>query len=183
MLKGNLIFLVLCFFFILIKIISISLTDFNLHGDEAQYWLWSKEIDFGYYSKPPLLAWFVYVICFIFGNSFFVIKMIPVGLYCISSYLIFILTNMLWRNMGMALCTATAFFLMPAVIFSSFLLSTDILLVFFWIFGMMQILKIREAPNLLNFFLLGFALGMAFLAKYAAIYFVISVILLVIVEK
>ena len=90
---------------------------------------------------------------------------------------------MLWRNVSVALCTTIAFFLMPAVTFSSFLLSTDILLVFFWILGMIQILKIREAPNLLNFVLLGFALGMAFLAKYAAIYFVISLILLLIFEK
>ena len=34
--------------------------------------------------------------------------------------------------------------------------------------------------NLLNFILLGFSLGMAFLTKYAAIYFVISLILLLI---
>ena len=133
MFKSNFILLSFCFLFVLIKIISISFTDFNLHGDEAQYWLWSKNLDYGYYSKPPLLAWVVHVICLVFGNSFFVIKMIPVGLYCITSYLIFILTNMLWKEKELALCAALVFFLMPAVVFSSFFLSTDILLVFFWL--------------------------------------------------
>ena len=183
MFKSNFTLLGFCFFFVLLKIISISLTDFNLHGDEAQYWLWSKKLDFGYYSKPPLLAWFIYIVCFIFGDSFFVIKMIPVGLYCLTSYLIFILTYMLWRETGVALCTAIVFFLMPAVTFSSFILSTDILLIFFWILGMIQILKIKESPNLLNFILLGFAMGMAFLTKYAALYFVFSLILLLFFEK
>ena len=51
---------------------------------------------------------------------------------------------MLWREGGVALCVAIVFFLMPAVTFSSFILSTDILLVFFWILGMIQILKIRK---------------------------------------
>lgn len=183
MFKSNFTLLGFCFFFVLLKIISIFLTDFNLHGDEAQYWLWSKKPDFGYFSKPPLLAWFVYVVCYVFGNSFFVIKMIPVGLYCVTSYLIFILTNILWKDRELALCTAIVFFLMPAVTLSSFILSTDILLVFFWILGMIQILKIKQSPNLLNFILLGFALGMAFLTKYAAIYFIFSLILLLIFEK
>ena len=25
--------------------------------DEAQYWLWGQELDFGYYSKPPMIGW------------------------------------------------------------------------------------------------------------------------------
>ena len=40
---------------LVVKIISVYFTDFNLFGDEAQYWLWSKNIDFGYFSKPPFL--------------------------------------------------------------------------------------------------------------------------------
>ena len=38
---------------LLLKIIALNFTTFNLFGDEAQYWLWSKDIDFGYFSKPP----------------------------------------------------------------------------------------------------------------------------------
>ena len=47
-------------FLLLLKIGALNFTTFNLFGDEAQYWLWSKELDFGYYSKPPLLAWFLF---------------------------------------------------------------------------------------------------------------------------
>ena len=28
----------------------------NLSFDEAQYWAWSQDFAFGYYSKPPLVA-------------------------------------------------------------------------------------------------------------------------------
>ena len=59
------------FILFLIKITAIWFTNFNLFGDEAQYWLWSKNLDYGYFSKPPLLSWFIAVYSFVFGESFF----------------------------------------------------------------------------------------------------------------
>src|SRR5262245_43581123 len=32
---------------------------FDLHGDEAQYWVWAQDLAFGYYSKPPVVAWLI----------------------------------------------------------------------------------------------------------------------------
>src|SRR5712671_6765422 len=29
----------------------------ELYPDEAQYWLWSRTLAFGYWSKPPMIAW------------------------------------------------------------------------------------------------------------------------------
>ena len=95
MLKDHITLLGFCLFFVFIKIISILLTDFNLYGDEAQYWLWSKELAFGYYSKPPLLPWLIRLVTIVFGDSFFVLKAIPVFTYCVTSYLIFIFRGFL----------------------------------------------------------------------------------------
>ena len=39
------------------RVIGLFLSPLNLHGDEAQYWAWSKDLDFGYFSKPPMIAW------------------------------------------------------------------------------------------------------------------------------
>ena len=35
------------------------LSPLELGVDEAQYWLWSQEFDFGYYTKPPLTSWII----------------------------------------------------------------------------------------------------------------------------
>ena len=51
-------------------IFSVFYTNFNLFADEAQYWLWSKTLDFGYYSKPPMIAWFLKLHTTLFGESF-----------------------------------------------------------------------------------------------------------------
>ena len=68
-------------FLFLIKFLAIYLTSFNLFGDEAQYWLWSKDLDFGYYSKPPFLSWFIWLYSNLFGETFFSLKIMPSILY------------------------------------------------------------------------------------------------------
>ena len=55
---------------LLLKIGALNFTTFNLFGDEAQYWLWSKDIDFGYFSKPPFLSWIIRIYTEILGSSF-----------------------------------------------------------------------------------------------------------------
>ena len=168
----------LCLFFLISKIISIRVTNFDLFGDEAQYWLWSQNLDFGYYSKPPLLPWIIALVCSIFGNSIFVIKMISVFIYCLIAYIVFLISKKLVNSSELSFLTAISFFLIPAVSFSSFLISTDILLILFWSLALLQVLTIKEKPNDLNFILLGVFVGLAFLAKYAAIYFALCMMLL-----
>tara|TARA_B100001123_G_C15301048_1_gene1021054 strand:+ start:180 stop:1583 length:1404 start_codon:yes stop_codon:yes gene_type:complete len=172
-----------CVFFVIIKLIAISKTSFGLYGDEAQYWLWSKDPSFGYYSKPPLLSWLIHVVTYFFGNSFFVLKSIPIFLYCLTSLLIFIFSKKLFNDFQLSVCCALTFFLLPGVIVSSFLVSTDILLIFFWVLALIQILNIRTNPSYSNFLVLGLVVGLTFLSKYAGIYFIISLVFLTIIEK
>jgi len=173
----------LCVVVLLIKIIAIYITEFDLFGDEAQYWIWSQNPDFGYYSKPPLLAWLIALVCSFFGNNFEVLKLIPVCLYCVSSYVVYLVSNILYNNKKLAILTGLTFFLLPAVTVSSFLISTDTVLILFWSLSLFQILKIRSAPTLGNFILLGIFLGLSFLAKYAAVYFLLSIPLLLLDKK
>ena len=47
----------------------------DLYGDEAQYWIWAKEPAFGYYSKPPLVAWLIALSTALLGDGTFAIKL------------------------------------------------------------------------------------------------------------
>ena len=40
-----------------IRLVALKYSVVDLFFDEAQYWAWSRELAFGYFSKPPLLAW------------------------------------------------------------------------------------------------------------------------------
>ena len=169
----------LCFIAATIKILAIFYTNFDLFGDEAQYWIWSKNLDFGYYSKPPLLAWIISFFTYLFGNSFELLKFTPFVMYVLSSYIIFLLSYELYQNKKMATLSALSFYLLPAVSVSSFLISTDIVLIFFWSLSLLILLRLRKKPGLINLMLLGIFLGLSFLAKYAAIYFLLSLIIVI----
>ncbi len=41
----------------------------ELCADEAYYWDWSRQLDWGYYSKPPMIAWIIAAATAIGGHS------------------------------------------------------------------------------------------------------------------
>ena len=168
---------------IVFKFTAISITNFSLYGDEAQYWLWSQKPDLGYYSKPPLLAWFLTFYTGVFGDSFISLKVFPIIVYFFISFAVYKLGLSLSFNKKNAQLCALSFLIIPAASLSSFLISTDLLLLLFWTISMIMLLKTIKTSSALNFFLLGIFLGLAFLAKYAAIYFFINLIVLLILDR
>jgi len=168
---------------IVFKITAVYFTEFSLYGDEAQYWLWSQTLDLGYYSKPPLLAWFLGGYSIVFGDSFVSLKIFPVVIYFFISYVIYKLCLNLSFDKKKAQLCALSFLIIPAASLSSFLISTDLLLLLFWAISMVLLLKVIKTNLTINFFLLGLFLGLGFLAKYAAIYFLLSLLLLLFLDK
>ena len=139
------------FFLISFKIAAIYFTDINLYGDEAQYWLWSQKPDLGYYSKPPLLAWFLSGYTGLFGDSFFSLKTFPIVVYFFICYAIYNLCLSLLFDKKVSQLCAISFLIIPAASLSSFLISTDLLLLLFWTTSMIFLLKTIENNSVLNF--------------------------------
>tara|TARA_Y100001970_G_scaffold294292_1_gene449906 strand:+ start:7817 stop:9202 length:1386 start_codon:yes stop_codon:yes gene_type:complete len=165
-----------------LKVCGAYYTNFSLYGDEAQYWLWSQNLDLGYYSKPPLLAWFLFGHIGLFGDSFFSLKMFPILIYFLISFAFYKLCLELGLSKNNSIVCSLSFLLIPAATLSSFLVSTDLLLLLFWVLSLTKILEIRKKDTLINFFLLGIFLGLAFLAKYAAVYFFLSLLILIFID-
>ena len=42
-----------------LRLALIALQFVPLLMGEAQYWIWSRDLALGYFSKPPLLAWLI----------------------------------------------------------------------------------------------------------------------------
>src|SRR5665213_92650 len=51
------------------RLLWLALGQANLYPDEAQYWWWSLHPAFGYYSKPPLVAWIIALTTAALGDS------------------------------------------------------------------------------------------------------------------
>ena len=53
----------------LARLIALFTSPLELYPDEAQYWLWSRTLDFGYYSKPPVIAWAIWATTALGGDA------------------------------------------------------------------------------------------------------------------
>ena len=47
----------------------------ELFFDEAQYWAWGQEPAFGYYTKPPLIAWIIGATTSLCGDTPFCVRL------------------------------------------------------------------------------------------------------------
>tara|TARA_Y100001970_G_scaffold21066_1_gene23931 strand:- start:665 stop:2053 length:1389 start_codon:yes stop_codon:yes gene_type:complete len=176
------------FFYLIIsltalKVFSSYFTSLSIYGDEAQYWLWSKSLDLGYFSKPPLLAWFLSAHTGLFGDSFLSLKLFPIFVYLFISYSVYNLCRKLSLSQKDSFFCSISFYIIPAASLSSFLVSTDLLLLLFWSLSMKALLELTTNNSTKNYFFLGVFLGLSFLAKYAAVYFFLSLVLLIFADR
>ena len=98
----------------ILRLITLYLSPTNLHGDEAQYWAWSRHFEFGYFSKPPMIAWVIALTTGLFGNAEWVVRLSSPLIHPITAYIIFRTARFLFDA-----CTGfwagCLYFLMPAV--------------------------------------------------------------------
>jgi 4-amino-4-deoxy-L-arabinose transferase-like glycosyltransferase len=64
---------------------ALLVSPLGLHGDEAQYWAWSKDLDWGYFTKPPLIAWTIWVTTSLFGDAEWAVRLSSPVLHSITT--------------------------------------------------------------------------------------------------
>lgn len=167
----------------LINFAFIHLNWFELAGDEAQYWDWSRRLDLGYYSKPPLIAYVMEAFVSAGGNKEWAIRSPAVLLSSGSIALVYALTARIARSERPALVAALAMLCMPGTWLSAIVMTIDPLLIFFWALAMYAFHRaVRGEPAM--WLLTGFAVGMGMLAKYTMLFLVVSFALyLVLIER
>lgn len=161
-------------FLLRLTLLFTSYTD--LYPDEAQYWLWSRTLDFGYYSKPPMIAWLIHISTLFSSSEPFVRLFAPV-LHLGAALCLWGAGQRLFDEKT-GLIAAVIYSLMPGVVLSSAVISTDAPLMFFlaltlyfyslFLTASHDGLRWRAAIGM------GVAFGAAFLSKYACLYFLIG---------
>jgi len=147
----------------------------TLGPDESQYWFWSQELAFGYFSKPPMIAWVIAATTSIFGNAEWAVRLSAPFFHLGVGAFLYLTAQRLF-NQRAAYWSGLAWLTIPGVTLSSFLMTTDAPLLFFWSAGLFFLFRITEKdnPQRFDFVALGAAIGLGFLSKYAMIYFIIA---------
>ena len=166
------------FLFIGIRIISIFLTPLELSADEGQYWLWSNELNWGYFSKPPMIAWVISLSTFLISDQQFGIRIFAPLFHGFTGLTIYILVKKLSENNRMVSLTSLLIWLsMPIIGVGSFIMSTDTPLMFFWSLGLLSIFYAQNSNKNFAWSLSGGIAGLAMLTKYAAVFLPLGLLL------
>jgi len=155
---------------LIFRVGALLVSPLGLHGDEAQYWAWSKDLDWGYFTKPPLIAWTIWATTSLFGDAEWAVRISSPVLHSITAFVIF-RTARLAFDAKTGFWAAIVYLLMPALWLSSGIVSTDVPLLLCWALAMNAWLHLREKATWPRALQLGVAVGFGLLAKYAMLFF------------
>ena len=166
---------------VMIRLAALAASPIDLYADEAQYWRWGQSLAWGYYSKPPMIAWVIHIMTAVFGDTEWAVRMAAPFLHTAAAGFLFLAGRAMF-SAKTGVYAALLYALMPAVTLSSSVLSTDGVLMPFWCAGLYLAWRLRGGGGLVTAAALGAALGLGILSKYAMLYFLIGLVLACLVD-
>ena len=173
---NNSLILVILILITIARIIVLTLSPIELSVDEAQYWHWSQNIQMGYFTKPPMIAWIIAFSTNMFGQEEWAVRICSPIMHFLISITIWIGTYSIFGSKS-AKIAALIWIFTPAASLGSFIISSDTPLLLFWTFALVTVLTLLKESNTILSIFLGLTVGLAFLSKYAALYFIIFFLL------
>jgi len=184
----------------------------ELYGDEAQYWTWSLQPDWGYYSKPPMVAWLIYLGTHLFSDREIGVRSAALLLYPLTAWVIFLLVRRLFQvqaepanqppeRLGgisrlvrqlfqstppaeaMAFWAALLFATLPMTSLGAWLMTTDAPLLLFWALSLYFTVAALETGRWRDWLLLGVALGLGLLSKYSMAFYGLGLVVYVLLSR
>ena len=157
---------------LLVHIAALVLNRTDLYYDEAQYWAWAQSPAFGYFSKPPLIAWLIAASTHFCGDTEACVRLPSPLIHTATALVVYALAARLY-DARTGVLAAFAFALIPGVSLSSGIISTDVGLLFFWALALLALAALFETKSWWPALLLGLALGGGLNAKYAMAWFML----------
>ena len=153
-----------------LRIEALRLNPLGLYFDEAQYWMWSRTLEWGYFTKPPLVAWVIAATTTLFGDAEWAVRLGAVLAHAVAASAVFALGRAMygawpgfWAGLG--------WLLLPGVFLSTSIISTDAVLLPLWAVALFAMWRMTTTRAWTWAVVLGAAVGFGLLAKYAMAYF------------
>jgi 4-amino-4-deoxy-L-arabinose transferase-like glycosyltransferase len=158
----------------LFRLAYIFAAPLDLAGDEAYYWDWSRQLEWGYFSKPPMVAWIIALFSRTLGSSPAVVRLPAVLLGAVSALALFMLAKRMYdsRTAFWAVAVAMA---SPGASALGCLLTIDAPLICFWSLALYLFwagLEKREGGSW-EWYALAAAIGLGLLSKQVMLVFIV----------
>jgi len=148
------------------RVLVIWGTDLPLFYDQAYYYYWSLTPDWGYFSKPPMVAWLIFLTTSLFGSSELAINLGGVIVYSLAAFVVYGIGRQLYDERT-GVWAGISFACMPVVGFNSLFVSTDAPLLLFWALSILLFAKAVAQGHWYWWVGTGVAAGLGLLSKYS----------------
>jgi len=135
----------------LIRVLYVLSGHIDLSTEEAQYWLWSKNLDLSYYSKPPLIAYMNAISTFFLGDTEIGVRINAIVTGFLVGIIVYLFSFYIFKDEKLAF-------------FSSFFI-TGVLA-----FNIASVIFLTEDRKR-DWILTGIFGGLGFLSKYSMVFF------------
>lgn len=149
-------YLIVLFALLVIKALwaffEISSGYINLDPDEAQYWTWSQNLDFGFYSKPPGIAWQIWLGCKLFGQTELGVRSMSILISMLTALAIYYGAYKAALSPRLSFWSAIIFAFSPIGMMGTFAATTDGGFILFWtlaLYPIFEALEKKQSPNYL----------------------------------
>jgi 4-amino-4-deoxy-L-arabinose transferase-like glycosyltransferase len=118
----------------------------DLAGDEAYYWDWGRRLDWGYYSKPPMIGWLMGLVGWLTGACDIGIRMTALTLGTLTLAALFLLMRRLY-DARTGFLAALLVLLTPANTGLNLFLTIDAPLLLCWSLALLLFWMAAEKPE------------------------------------
>lgn len=164
---------------LILRLVVVQGYGITLFMDEAQYWDWSRHLDWGFHDKPPLIVALVAASTALFGSSEVGVKALAMTLYPITALCMVGFARALWptsSGVRTGIVAAAVFSSLPAAGLLGLLASTDAPLLLCWTLAAWALWRAQVTDRLNYWAALGVALGLGMLSKYSMAAFGVTIV-------
>ena len=149
----------------------------DLEVDEPYYWLWSRHLAASYYDHPPMIAYWVRLGTWIFGDTLIGVRSMAALAMLLASGLLYALALILFGERRIGLLAVLWFNMTPHATIFSVIMSIDTPALLFWLLSCVGLALIWRSGRGEWWYLVGAATGCLLLSKYTGAFLVVGVVL------
>jgi hypothetical protein len=155
----------------------------GLVPDEAYYWDWSRNLSFGYFDHPPMIAWLIFLSRNVFGETFLGVRAAVIACAFLASVFSYLVAKKYVVKTSSILLWAVLSNSVILFCIGSILATPDIPLVLFWSLSLLLGYKAVFESSSGSWVLLGLAAGLGFLSKYTFALFPLSLVFFLVFSR
>lgn len=151
----------------ILRLAIATIGEFDLHFDEAQYWEWSQQLDWSYYSKGPLVAWLIALSTTLLGHGEWQVRFFAWLAYDLFLVLLFVFARQFWQSRRAGWWAIALGLTTPLYFPLGQVMTTDVFLFVCWTWGLWAAWRALFQGQNWAWYELGAAVGIGGLTKFS----------------